>query len=303
MYLEEISMKTILMLIVAMFATLANAQTHTFKFILSSGPGSGSDVSIETYAPCLKKQNINVLKEYKPGAEGLVAIKALQAAQDTDTTTHLLMGNFGLNTLSKFPGVDLLEDINPLVYMNSTPLVFVAKSGKYKSLDELVTESKGRIINIGSPSASGTFLTETIFKDMNAQFQLVPYKSSVGGLTDVINGNLDLFVDTFIGARPLVEANRIQIMTSTFDKTYATKFNHSNVGVYSSKLAKSPIGLGLILSVQPAVDKDTRSMIVKAIHTCGRDNDVIQKLEANSSHPVFLSTNDIVKMVKQFSGK
>ena len=210
MCLEEILMKTILMLMVALVATLANSQTHTFKFILSSGPGSGSDVSIETYAPCLKKQNINVLKEYKPGAEGLVAIKALQAAQDTDTTTHLLMGNFGLNTLSKFPGV---------VYMNSTPLVFVAKSGKYKSLDELVTESKGRIINIGSPSASGTFLTETIFKDMNAQFQIVPYKSSVGGLTDVVNGNLDLFVDTFIGARPLVEANRIHIMTSTFDKT------------------------------------------------------------------------------------
>jgi hypothetical protein len=118
-----------------------------------------------------------------------------------------------------------------------------------------------------------------------------------------VNGNLDMFVDTFIGARPLVEANRIQIMTSTFDKTYATKFNHSNVGTYSNKLAKSPIGLGLILSVQPSLDKETRNMIIKAIHTCGRDIDVIQKLEANSSHPVFLSTNDIVRMVKQFSGK
>ena len=295
-------MKKLLAILLLTFG-LAHAQTHNFKFILSSGPGSGSDVSIETYAPCLKKQNINVLKEYKPGAEGLVALKALQAAQDTDNTTHLLMGNFGLNTLSKFPGVDLLEDINPIVYMNSTPLVFVAKSGKYKSLDELVADNKGRVLNIGSPSASGTFLTDAIFKDMNAQFQIVPYKSSVGGLTDVVNGNLDLFVDTFIGARPLVEANRIQIMTSTFDKTYASKFNHSNVGTYSPKLAKSPIGLGLILSVQPSLDKDTRNMIIKAIHTCGKDSEVIQKLEANSSHPVFLSTNDIVKMVKQFSGK
>jgi tripartite-type tricarboxylate transporter receptor subunit TctC len=295
-------MKKLLALFLLAFG-IANVQSHTFKFILSSGPGSGSDVSIETYAPCLKKQNINVLKDYRPGAEGLVALKALQAAQDTDNTTHLLMGNFGLNTLSKFPGVDLLEDINPLVYMNSTPLVFVAKAGKYKSLDELVNENKGRMLNIGSPSASGTFLSDTIFKEMNVQFQVVPYKTSVQGLTDVVNGNLDMFVDTFIGARPLVEANRIQIMTSTFDKAYATKFNHSNVGTYSNKLAKSPIGLGLILSVQPSLDKDTRNIIIKAIHTCGKDTDVIQKLEANSSHPVFLSTNDIVRMVKQFSGK
>lgn len=295
-------MKKLLTLLFLAFG-ITNAQSHTFKFILSSGPGSGSDVSIETYAPCLKKQNISVIKEYKPGAEGLVALKALQAATDTNNTTHLLMGNFGLNTLSKFPGIDLLEDINPIVYMNSTPLVFVAKAGKYKSLDELVSDSKGKILNIGSPSASGTFLSETIFKDMNAQFQIVPYKSSVSGLTDVVNGNLDIFVDTFIGARPLVEANRIQIMTSTFDKTYATKFNHSNVGTYSSKLAKSPIGLGLILSVQPSLDKDTRNMLIKAIHACGKDIDVVQKLEANSSHPVFLSTSDIVRMVKQFSGK
>mgnify|MGYP000920111285 CR=1 FL=1 len=57
-------MKKLLALFLLAFG-IANAQTHTFKFILSSGPGSGSDISIETYAPCLKKQNINVLKDYK----------------------------------------------------------------------------------------------------------------------------------------------------------------------------------------------------------------------------------------------
>ncbi len=74
-------MKKLITLFLLTFG-IANAQTHTFKFILSSGPGSGSDVSIETYAPCLKKQNISVLKEYKPGAEGLVAIKAPPAVHE-----------------------------------------------------------------------------------------------------------------------------------------------------------------------------------------------------------------------------
>lgn len=295
-------MKKLLAILFLVFG-IAHAQTHTFKYILSSGPGSGSDVSIETYAPCLKKQNINVLKDYKPGAEGLVALKALQQSQDTDTVTHLLMGNFGLNVLSKFTGVDLLEDINPIVYMNSTPLVLVAKEGKYKSLTELVQDARGRIINVGSPSVSGTFVAETLLKDMNVQFQIVPYKSSVTGLTDVVNGNLDLFVDTYIGARPLVEANKIQIMTSTFEKVYATKLNHQNVNAYSTNLAKSPIGLGLILSVNPSLDKEKRNMVIKAIHTCGRDVEVMQKLGMNNSHPVFLSTTEITKMIKQYRGK
>jgi len=295
-------MKKILLLF-WMACGIATVHAHTFKFILSSGPGSGSDVSIETYSSCLKKQNISILKEYKPGAEGLVALKALQSSQDTDTTTHLLMGNFGLNVLSKFPGVDLLDDINPIVYMNSTPLVFVAQAGKYKSLTELVNSTKGRVINIGSPSTSGTFLTEIMFKDLNVPFQIVPYKSSVGGLTDVINGNLDLFVDTFIGARPLLEANRIQILTSTFDRNRASRMGHSNIGTYSTKLAKFPMGLGLILSVQPSLDNNTRNVLINAIHTCGKDTDVIQRLEASNSEPILLPTPDIIKMVKQFSTK
>jgi len=293
-----------LLTILFLFFGISNAQAHTFKFILSSGPGSGSDVSIETYASCLNKQNISILKEYKPGAEGLVALKALQSSRDTDTTTHLLMGNFGLNVLSKFPGVDLLEDINPIVYLNSTQLVFVAQAGKYKSLIELVNSTKGRVINIGSPSTSGTFLTEIMFKDLNVPFQIVPYKSSVGGLTDVINGNLDLFVDTFIGARPLLEANRIQILTSTFDQNRAARLGHKNIGTYSTKLAKFPMGgMGLILSVQPSLDNNTRNMVINAIHTCGKDTDVIQRLEANNAEPVLLTTADITKIVKQFSTK
>ena len=295
-------MKKILLLVL-LAVGVAHAQPHTFKFILSSGPGSGSDVSIETYAPCLQKQNILVQKVYKPGAEGLVALKALKSYQDTDATTHLLMGNFGLNVLSKFPGVDLLEDINPIVYMNSAPLVFVSRAGKYKSLSELISSNKGQVINIGSSTASGTFLTETMFEDLNVPFQVVPYKSSVSGLTDVVNGNLDLFVDTFIGARPLIEANRIQILTSTFDNNRAAKMGHPVIGTYSARLGKTPMGLGLILSVNPLLDKTARSTVVNVIHACGKDAEVIQKLELSNSGPVFLTTNDIVKMVKQFSVK
>ena len=273
---------------------ITNAQSHTFKFIMSSGPGSGSDVTLETYAPCLKQQNILTLKDFKPGAEGLVAIKALQNAQDTDNTTNILLGNFGLNVLGKFPNVDLLTDINPITYINSTPLVIVGKNGKYKSLDDLTTESKP--INVGSPSSSGTFLVENLFKELKIPYQIIPYKNSITGLTDVVNGSLDLFIDTYIGARPLIEAEKINIVTSTFDKYTAKKYNHEAVEKYSVKLGKMP--LGLILSVQPSVDKNTKNMITKAIHACGQDNDIIQKLEKVNSQPIFLPTEEIIKIVK-----
>jgi len=291
-------MKKLLALFLLLFG-IAHAQTHTFKFILSSGPGSGSDVTLETYAHCLKQQSILVLKDFKPGAEGLVAIKTLQNAQDTDNITHVLLGNFGLNVLGKFSGIDLLNDINPITYINSTPLVIVGKNGKYKSMDDLLSESKP--INIGSPSSSGTFLVENLFKELKIPYQIIPYKNNVTGLIDVINGSLDLFVDTYIGARPLIEADKLIMVTSTFDKRTAKKYNHESIEKYSLTLSKMP--LGLILSVQPSVDNATKNMIVKAIHNCGKDNDIVQKLEKAESHPIFISTEEIKNIVKSVAKK
>lgn len=277
------------------------AHAQNFKFILSSGPGSGSDVTLDMYSQCLKDQKINLIKEFKPGAEGLVAIKALQQSQDTDNTTNILLGNFGLNVLGKFPNVDLLTDINPITYINSTPLVIVGKNGKYKNLEEVVNQSKIKPINVGSPSSSGSFLVSNLFKELNINFQLVPYKNSTSGLTDVVNESLDLFVDTYIGARPLIEAEKLFMVTSTFDRQTAKKYNHEPVEKYSSRLGK--MQLGLILSVLPTADKSARDMIIKSFNICSKDREILKKLEANNSRPIFMSTEEIVQMIKQVNGR
>lgn len=288
-----------LLTILLLFFGIAHAQTHTFKFILSSGPGSGSDVTLETYTPCLKQQNIVTVKEFKPGAEGLVAIKSLQQSQDADNSTNILLGNFGLNVLSKFPNVDLLNDINPITYINSTPLVIVSKHNRYKSLEELVNSPVA--INVGSPSSSGTFLVENLFKELKIPYQLIPYKNSVTGLTDVVNGSLDLFVDTYIGSRPLLDGEKISIVTSTFDRRTARKFNHDAVEKYSTNLGKMP--LGLILSVKPSTGQYERNMIIKAFQTCNKDSDILAQLEKVNSRPITISTDEIIRIVKTVTGK
>lgn len=291
-------MKNIFALLLLCFG-IAQAQTHTFKFILSSGPGSGSDVTLETYSPCLKQQNILTLKDFKPGAEGLVAIKALQNSQDNDNTTNILLGNFGLNVLGKFPNVDLLNDINPITYINSTPLVIVSKHNKYKSLEELINSPTP--INVGSPSSSGTFLVENLFKELNIPYQIIPYKNSVSGLSDVVNGSVDLFVDTYIGSRPLLEAEKISMVTSTFDRRTAKKYSHEAVEKYSTSLGKMP--LGLILSVKPSTSQSDRNMIIKAFQTCSKDSNILAQLEKVNSRPITISTDEIIRIVKTVTGK
>jgi tripartite-type tricarboxylate transporter receptor subunit TctC len=256
---------------------------------------------VDTYTGCLERQKINVLKEFKPGANGLIAINTLQQAKDTDKVTNLLVGNFGLNMLGSFPNIDLLEDINPTVYMNQIAMVFVGKTGKTDTIDELRTLSKTRPINAGSSTVLGNFMIETLFTELNIPYQVIPYKNNVNMLTDTVNGSLDILLDTYIGAKPMIESGKVKIIASTFDKRTANKYNHESVQTFSKKLGKMP--LGILLSVNPSASKEARSMLVNSIYECNKDIDVLNRLESMSSGPMFYTTEEIRNIVKSVAKK
>lgn len=284
--------------VIALFLAfgLFQAQAQTFKFILSSGPGSGSDTTLEAYSTCFKQQNISTLKEFKQGAEGLIAIKHLNQQTDTDRTTNILVGNFGMSALSKFPNVNMLEDVHPITYLNQVNMVFISKHGGLSSIEDVIKLSKQRPINIGISTASGTFLSENLFKTLNIPYQLVPYKNNTVAITDLLNGSLDMSVDTFIGAKQLVDAEKLQIVTSTLNKKLASQYKHNTIEKYNSKLHGIP--LGIILSVNPTLPKEEKLELYKAVSICNKDPDVIEKLEKIGSSPVYLTTDEIRSIIK-----
>ena len=288
-----------LLAILLLFFNIAQAQTHTFKFILSSGPGSGSDTTIELYNPCFKRNGFATFKEFKPGAEGIVAIKYLKQQIDTDKVTYVLVGNFGMSALSKFPNINMLEDVHPITYLNQVNMAFVSKVGGASSVEDLISISKQRPINVGISTASGTFLSENLFKHLNVPYQIIPYKNNTGAVVDIMNGNLDVAVDTLISAKQLTENERVQIITSTLDRKTATKYKHRSIDRYNSQLAGIP--LGIILSVNPTVSKEDKILLAKLVNMCNNDTEIIDKLERIGSAPVYLNTEEIRQLIKQTS--
>ena len=288
-----------LLAILLLFFNIAQAQTHTFKFILSSGPGSGSDTTIELYNPCFKRNGFATFKEFKPGAEGIVAIKYLNQQIDTDKVTYVLVGNFGMSALSKFPNINMLEDVHPITYLNQVNMAFVSKVGGVSSVEDLISISKQRPINVGISTASGTFLSENLFKHLNVPYQIIPYKNNTGAVVDIMNGNLDVAVDTLISAKQLTENERVQIITSTLDRKTATKYKHRSIDRYNSQLAGIP--LGIILSVNPTVSKEDKILLAKLVNMCNNDTEIIDKLERIGSAPVYLNTEEIRQLIKQTS--
>lgn len=289
-------MKKLLLLILLTFGL---AHAHTFKFILSTGPGSGSDMAIETFTGCFKKQNILVQKEFKPGAEGLIAMKAMQSAPNTNEMTHVLVGNLGLNMLSKFPNNDLLEDVNPITYLTHTSLVFVTKPGM--SFDDAIKNTNGKPVTIGTTFIGGTWLAQNLFNTIGVPYQIVPYKNNVNSTIDVVNGSLDIAVDTFLAAKQLAEVGRIQIALSSLNRKDARKHNLPSIEKYDSNLAAIPFGP--ILSVSPSTRQQYKDLLEKSVIECNKDEETTQNIKRLGGDPVIMTTETLRKIVKSVSSK
>jgi tripartite-type tricarboxylate transporter receptor subunit TctC len=193
----------------------------------------------------------------------------------------------------------MLEDVHPITYLNQVNMAFITKAGGANSIEDLIVLSKQRPINVGISTASGTFLSENLFKHLNVPYQIIPYKNNTGAVVDIMNGNLDVAVDTLISAKQLTENERVQIITSTLDRKSAGKYKHKSIDRYNSQLAGIP--LGIILSVNPTVGKEDKVLLAKLVNMCNNDNEIIDKLERVGSAPVYLNTDEIRQLIKQAS--
>jgi tripartite-type tricarboxylate transporter receptor subunit TctC len=251
---------------------------------------------VDAYAPCFKRNNFLVIKDFRPGAEGLIAAKNLTQQTDTDKTTNILVGNFGMSALVKFPNFSMLDDVHPITYLNQVNMAFVSKAGTIETIEDLIKLSKQRPVNVGVSTASGIFLSDNLFKSLNINYQNISYKNNTNALVDVLNGSIDVAIDTFISAKRFAETEKVTIVTSTLDKKTASYYKHKSIEHYNSKLGNIP--LGIILSVNPELNKDSRTSIVKLVQICNNDKEIIDKLEKIGSSPVTLSTDEIRQLIK-----
>jgi tripartite-type tricarboxylate transporter receptor subunit TctC len=294
-------MKLLYGLLFAIACNISYAESEMYKFIIPGGPGSGSDRTIDIYKECFASQSIHIAKEFKPGADGLVAVKALQNSTDTKNTINILLGNFGLNMLSNFPGIDYLNDIHPLTYLSFVNMVIAGKEENQLTIAKLKEMSSNKPITVGSPNTSGNFIIENLFKDLGISYDIISYNNISQALIDVAGGNLDIVINTHISTLPMLDNKKLSIITSTFDSKTAKQKGHLNIYHYSSKLEK--MQLGFILSSKPTLEDSYRKKLVEAVLVCNKDDQIKNKLESVGSYPAFVTTAEVRKVINTIRQK
>jgi tripartite-type tricarboxylate transporter receptor subunit TctC len=173
------------------------------RLIVPFPAGGGTDIISREVANKVAGPGYSFVIDNKPGTGGNIGVDAAAKAPADGYT--LVMGqtsNLAINpTLYPKLPYDPLKDLTPVSLVASSPLVIVASANSpFHTLADVVKEAKAHpgSINFAS-SGNGTvahLAAESFQKVAGIKLTHIPYKGASQGATDVISGQVQLYVSS-----------------------------------------------------------------------------------------------------------
>jgi tripartite-type tricarboxylate transporter receptor subunit TctC len=210
--------------VAALLAPACQAQaqqwpTHTVRFIVPLGAGSGVDITARLVADRLsKKWNVPVIVENRPGGDAMVGIAAFISANDDHT---LLFSPTGAFTAHPFVHEKVPYDVNalaPVARTTNTVVAFaVPTSSNIGSVKELLDKAKanpGRL-NWASATVTNEMLFAAYLKKVGLSMTKVPYRDTVQPINDISEGRIDFYVGAYAIIRPHTQSGKVKVLAIT----------------------------------------------------------------------------------------
>lgn len=189
------------------------------RLVLPATPGSGADLLLRALADALAPGlGTSMIIDYRPGAGGLLAAKAVAAAAPDGSAVLLL--HSGLVTEQALTRrIDLLADLSPVTTFATAPLMLVvAAQSPQQTLSALLRAISAApyALNFGSQGvASPSHLSfERLAQQWPGGLRVthVPYKSPAEPPLAVAAGELDFCLAIPLAVQPLLQAGRLRAL-------------------------------------------------------------------------------------------
>ena len=208
-------------------ATLAQAwPAKAIRVVVPFPPGGGTDIiAREVTQKVAGSTGWTFVIDNKPGAGGNLGVDAV-AKSPADGYTIVLgqTSNLAINpTLYPKLPYNPLKDLMPIGLVATAPLVIVVPvNSPFKTVADLVAAAKAKPgeVNFASPG-NGTVahLTgEQFQKTAGITFQHVPYKGANQALTDVISGQVQLYVSSVPSVLQQIRTGKLRPVAVTSAK-------------------------------------------------------------------------------------
>jgi tripartite-type tricarboxylate transporter receptor subunit TctC len=193
----------------------------TIRFIVPFAAGSATDTIARVYAEQVSRTvGTSIIVENRAGANGLLGADAV--AKSTPDGLTVLIGTNSTNAaapaLFKTVPFDHEKDFAPIAYLGSVPLlVCVSVKSGLATLPELIAYGKANPgkLNFGSASSSQRVSTEMLMSMAGFRMNLVTYRASPQAVTDLISGQIDVFVADLAVMLPQVQAGTVKALAAT----------------------------------------------------------------------------------------
>lgn len=199
------------------FAAAAQAYPDKpIKILIPFPPGGGTDfVSRMVGTKLGELTGWQIVLENRPGAGGNLAIEAAsKAPADGYTlvmgqTDNMMLGPWLYTNLS----YDSVKSFAPVVQLSVTPAaVGSAANSSIKTPQDLIAKGKtpeGLKWSTAGAGTLGHLVGEDFKKRTNINLLQVPYKGASPAITDVMGGQVDVYIGTLTSLIPLMKSGRL----------------------------------------------------------------------------------------------
>ena len=199
------------------FAAAAQAYPDKpIKILIPFPPGGGTDfVSRMVGTKLGELTGWQIVLENRPGAGGNLAIEAAsKAPADGYTlvmgqTDNMMLGPWLYTNLS----YDSVKSFTAVVQLSTTPAaVGSAANSSIKTPQDLIAKGKtpeGLKWSTAGAGTLGHLVGEDFKKRTNINLLQVPYKGASPAITDVMGGQVDVYIGTLTSLVPLMKSGRL----------------------------------------------------------------------------------------------
>ena len=278
--------------------------TRPVRIIVHSSAGALLDVTTRVVAQEMAKDlNQAVVVENRPGADGLLGIRAVKAAP-ADGYTILAAANTvaQLPAFKKDPGYDLEKDFTGIGMMNRAPLLMVGPPAQpSRTLQELIANAKAnpnQLIMAHAGKGTSVQMAAALFMQQSGtKFLEVPYKGAAAAMPDVIGGRANVTFDGGNSSGPMIKDGKLRAFG-------ITSANRSPAFPDMPTLAEQGLPgysfyvyLGLLAPA--ATPKEVVDRLARALHAALQSESVAARFRSDGAEAGHMSPAEFTAFLEQ----
>lgn len=276
--------------------------SREITLINPNAPGASTDLTARIIAQALEKRlNATVVVKNVVGGAGALGPSTLAAAAPDGHTmglvaisSHITVPNMMDVKYKPWEAFDVIGQVAALRYG-----IGVGEQSPFKTIQELVAESKKRTITYSSNNVTNVVAMYQLAKITGGSFRWVRFSGGVEAVTAAIGGHVDAVIQTVAEMRPQIEAGKLRFLAAAALERWPDYPDVKTLREHGyDAVTQGPFGYAF----PKGVDKEIHRKMEAALADAMKDKTVTDQIAKLGIIPVHRNGAEYEALLKELEG-